>query len=154
MPGSPVGVAVMRSASGVSHGTLRLERNGGAVRIAGALTGLSPGSHGIHFHEVGRCDGPNFASAGAHLNPAGALHGLENPLGPHTGDLPNLTASPNGQAAVDVVSARVTLDSGSAADLFAGDGTALVIHARPDDQRSDPSGNSGDRIACGVVARG
>jgi Cu-Zn family superoxide dismutase len=152
-PAQPA-AAVMRSAAGVSHGTLRLERTGTGVRIAGTLTGLPAGPHGIHFHQVGRCEAPGFTSAGPHLNPVGALHGLENPLGPHSGDLPNVTVGADGRAVVDLVSTRVTLDDTGPADLLAGDGTALVIHANADDQRTDPSGNSGDRIACGVVARG
>jgi Cu-Zn family superoxide dismutase len=148
------GSALLRSPTGMSHGTLRLSRTGGGVRVAGTLIGLPPGTHGIHFHQVGRCDPPDFASAGAHLNPTGALHGLENPLGPHAGDLPNLAVNAAGEAVVDLTTARVTLDEERQRGLFAGDGTALVIHGNVDDQRTDPSGNSGDRIACGVVQRG
>ena len=154
MPAGGAGTAVMRSAAGASHGTLRLERTAAGVRVAGRLTGLPPGAHGIHFHQVGRCDRPDFTTAGAHLNPTGALHGLDNPLGPHAGDLPNLTVNAAGETAVDVTTPRVTLDATAPRGLFAGDGAALVIHANADDQRSDPSGNSGARIACGVVERG
>jgi Cu-Zn family superoxide dismutase len=145
--------AEMRSASGVRYGTLTLERSVAGVRIDGALTGVPPGVHGIHFHEVGRCEGPSFASAGAHVNPTGAQHGLENPRGPHAGDLPNLFANAAGQMVVDIATPRVTLTSDQPAGLFDTDGTALVIHANADDQRTDPSGNSGERIACGVVTR-
>ena len=144
----------MRSPSGASHGTLRLEQSGRGTRLRGSLTGLPPGVHGIHFHQVGRCDPPDFASAGPHFNPTNALHGLQNPLGPHAGDLPNITVNAAGEAAVDLVTTRVTPDPSSPRGLFGHDGTALVIHADPDDQHTDPAGNSGDRIACGVVTRG
>jgi superoxide dismutase, Cu-Zn family len=146
--------AEMRSASGVRYGTLTLERSVAGVRIAGALTGVPPGVHGIHFHQVGRCDAPDFATAGPHLNPAHAAHGLENARGPHAGDLPNLTANPAGQMLVDVATPRVTLDADPRVGLFDDDGTSLVIHANRDDQRTDPAGNSGARIACGVVTPG
>jgi Cu-Zn family superoxide dismutase len=146
--------AEMRSASGVRHGVLTLERSPAGVRIDGALTGVPPGVHGIHFHQVGRCDPPDFETAGVHLNPAGTQHGLQNPRGPHAGDLPNVTANTAGQMVVDIATARVTLDADPRVGLFDSDSTALVIHANADDQRTDPSGNSGARIACGVVHRG
>jgi superoxide dismutase, Cu-Zn family len=149
----PAGAVELRSASGASHGVLRIERDGAGVRVRGTLTGLPPGAHGLHFHQAGRCDPPDFATAGPHLNPTGALHGLQNPLGPHAGDLPNITADASGRAAVDHHSARVATDAGSPGGLFDADGTALVVHAAADDQRSDPAGNSGERIACGVVTR-
>jgi Cu-Zn family superoxide dismutase len=130
-----------------------LEQTGGGVRLRGALAGLPPGVHGIHFHGVGRCDPADFASAGPHFNPTNALHGFENPLGPHAGDLPNVTVNSAGQAAVDLTTTRVTADPSSPNGLLGGDGTALVIHADRDDQHTDPAGNSGARIACGVVQR-
>jgi superoxide dismutase, Cu-Zn family len=156
-PRAPVirsATAEMRSASGAQYGTLTLERSAAGVRISGALTGVPPGVHGIHFHQVGRCDAPDFATAGAHLNPANAAHGLQNPRGPHAGDLPNVTANAEGQMVVDIATPRVTLDTDARAGLFDADGTALVIHANADDQRTDPAGSSGPRIACGVVERG
>jgi Cu-Zn family superoxide dismutase len=146
--------AEMLSASGVRHGTLTFERGAAGVRIDGALTGVPPGVHGIHFHHVGRCDAPEFATAGPHLNPAGKAHGLENPRGPHAGDLPNVTANSAGQMVVDIGTTRVTLDTDARVGLFDSDGTAVVIHADADDQRTDPAGNSGARIACGVVRPG
>lgn len=146
-------VAEMRSATGVRFGTLTLSPGVAGVRIDGALTGVPAGVHGIHFHQVGRCDGPDFTSAGPHLNPGGAAHGLDNPRGPHAGDLPNVTANTNGQMIVDIATSRVTLSFTGSAALFDADGTALVIHADADDQRSDPAGNSGERIACGVITR-
>jgi Cu-Zn family superoxide dismutase len=145
--------AEMRSASGVRHGTLTLEPTAAGIRISGALTNLPEGTHGIHFHQVGRCDAPGFATAGAHLNPVGAQHGLENPRGPHAGDLPNVTANSAGQMVVDIATPRVTLSTDRPTGLFDADGTPLVIHANRDDQRTDPAGNSGERIACGVITR-
>jgi Cu-Zn family superoxide dismutase len=150
---SPAGTVVMRSASGASLGTLRLDQTGDGVRVRGTLTGLAPGVHGIHFHTVGRCDPPGFASAGPHFNPTNSLHGLQNPLGPHAGDLPNITVNVAGQAVVDLTTTRATFDPASPRGLVGGDGTALIVHADPDDQHTDPSGNSGARIACGVVRR-
>jgi superoxide dismutase, Cu-Zn family len=145
--------ADMRSASGARYGILTLSPSPAGVRIDGALTNMPPGVHGIHFHQVGRCDAPDFATAGPHLNPAGAQHGLEHPRGPHAGDLPNLSANAAGQMVVDVATPRVSLSTDRPAGLFDADGTALVIHADPDDQRTDPSGNSGERIVCGVITR-
>jgi superoxide dismutase, Cu-Zn family len=146
-------VAEMRSASGVRFGTLTLSPGVAGVRIDGALTGVPAGVHGIHFHQVGRCDGPDFTSAGPHLNPSGAEHGLDNPRGPHAGDLPNVTANVNQQMIVDMATSRVRLSVTGAGSLFDADGTALVMHADADDQRTDPAGSSGERIACGVITR-
>ena len=146
-------VAVVRDAAGTSLGALRFERTGAGARVTGMLTGLPEGAHGLHFHEVGRCDAPGFTSAGGHFNPAAKHHGLENPDGPHAGDLPSITVLSTGRVQVDLTTARVMLDSTSSSGLFDADGTALVVHAAPDDQHTDPSGNSGARIACGVVVR-
>jgi Cu-Zn family superoxide dismutase len=143
----------MRSASGASLGTLALSPSSAGVRITGNLTGLPPGVHGIHLHQVGRCDAPDFSSAGAHLNPAAARHGLENPEGPHAGDLPNVIVDDAGRAVIDLTSPRVTLDNAAPRGVFDADGTAIVVHAAADDQRTDPSGNSGARIACGILER-
>jgi Cu-Zn family superoxide dismutase len=125
----------------------------GVVHVDGQVRGLQPGSHGIHFHAVGRCDGAAslaFASAGAHYNPGNRRHGLSAPDGPHAGDAPNLTANSDGRGTVNFTTDRVTLTDGPAT-LNDADGSALVIHALGDDQVTDPSGNSGARIACGVV---
>ncbi len=123
---------------------------GGAVRVQVWAGGLPPGEHGIHVHAVGAC-APDFNAAGAHFNPDGAKHGLNNPAGPHAGDLPALMVGADGNGALDAVSPRIAL-AGGLRSLFDADGSALVIHAGPDDQLTDPTGNSGGRIACGVVA--
>jgi Cu-Zn family superoxide dismutase len=103
--------------------------------------------HGIHLHAIGRCEGPDFKSAGGHWNPAGHQHGRDNPMGAHLGDLPNFDVA--GQT---VASLTLPVGGITAADLADADGTALVIHADPDDYKTDPSGNSGARIACAVLA--
>ena len=111
-------------------------------------------AHGIHFHGVGKCDAGTtpFASAGPHFNPDAKQHGLENANGPHAGDMPSVTVEANGSANVTLTTSRVTLGEGPRSLLDA-DGSAIVLHAAPDDQRTDPSGNSGARIACGVITR-
>ncbi len=123
----------------------------GAVKIQVNVAGLmtEAGDHGIHTHAVGQCT-PDFKAAGGHFNPTNAQHGLNNPQGPHVGDLPNMQLTADGSGTYEATSDRVTLGSG-ANSLFDADGSALVIHAGPDDQVTDPSGNSGDRIACGVI---
>jgi Cu-Zn family superoxide dismutase len=151
--GAPRATASMRDASGNSVGVLELEQTAAGVRIAGGLTGLPPGTHGIHFHQVGRCDAPAFTTAGAHFNPANRKHGLENPAGPHAGDLLNVTIPASGTVLVELMSPRVTLDDASTTGIFDADGTTLIVHAMVDDQRTDPAGNSGARIACGIIAR-
>ncbi len=137
---------------GKSLGTLELATMGSGVHITGTLAGLPGGDHGIHIHTTGDCDAAGkFESAGPHFNPTDHKHGSENPEGPHAGDLPNLSVPPEGAGViVDLTAESVTLGEGDNS-LFDADGSAIVIHADPDDYRSDPSGNSGDRIACGVI---
>lgn len=134
------------NASGQSIGNVRAWQTAGGVSFHIAASGLPHGLHGIHVHSVGRCDPPDFASAGAHWNPAGKQHGLNNPAGPHAGDLPNVEVAANG-----VLGATVTLPGATMVSLLDADGAALVIHASADDYVTDPSGNSGARIACAVI---
>lgn len=137
------------NAAGQSVGTVSAWQTAGGVGLRIQAAGLPHGIHGIHVHAVGRCDGPKFESAGPHWNPASRKHGLSNPAGPHGGDLPNVTVAANG-----VLSTIVTVPGASlgAAGLGDSDGAALVIHAAADDNMTDPSGNSGDRIACAILA--
>jgi Cu-Zn family superoxide dismutase len=128
--------------SGEARGFASFTSDGQRTTIKVNAEGLPAGVHGIHLHAVGRCDGPKFESAGAHWNPAGKQHGKDNPQGAHVGDLPNLTAGADGKA-----SASFAIDG----DMADADGTALVIHAKADDYKTDPSGNSGARIACAVL---
>ncbi len=150
---SPGATAVMIGASGQPVGMLRLEQTSGGVRITGALAGLPAGTHGIHIHAVGKCDGPAFTTAGGHYDLAGHKHGLENPAGPHAGDMPNIVVAEGGSAVVDLTTPRVSLDGSAGPTLFDADGSAVVIHAAADDQRTDPAGNAGARIACGVITK-
>lgn len=127
----------------------------GIVHVNVHVEAISPGLHGTHIHAVGSCDGttvPPFASAGGHFNPGGGQHGLDNPAGPHAGDLPNLTVNEAGVGHLNATTDRVTLSPGWRS-LFDADGSALVIHADPDDQATDPTGNSGGRVACGIIQR-
>lgn len=127
-------------------GTVRAWQTAGGVSFHVSATGLPHGLHGIHVHSVGRCDPPDFASAGPHWNPLGRKHGLNNPAGPHAGDLPNVEVTANG-----VLSTTVVLAGASMSSLLDADGAALVIHANADDNMTDPAGNSGARIACAVI---
>jgi len=149
----PSAQAYMHASSGSVIGVLNFNPSQSGIHITGTLTGLPGGPHGVHLHAVGTCTGPDFASAGPHFNPASVHHGLNNPDGPHAGDLPNMIVSAEGKIDVDLTDPRVTLDTSPNGGLFDSDGTAIVIHAAQDDQKSDPSGNSGARIACGVIEK-
>ena len=142
--------AQIEDAEGNNVGTAQFTEGAGGVVVAVEARGLAPGEHGIHLHETGACDPPAFESAGGHINPAGAQHGLSNPQGPHAGDLPGLSVADDGTAAYQATTDRVTLSGGEGA-LLDDDGSAIVIHAAADDQATDPTGNSGDRVACGVA---
>jgi superoxide dismutase, Cu-Zn family len=144
-------VDLMNSRGEVTGHATFTQRPGG-VHIRVEATGLAPGAHGIHIHAVGTCEPPSFDSAGPHLNPDGKHHGLDNPSGPHAGDLPNLIVGADGTAHASFLDRHVTLGTGRHS-LFPAGGTSLVIHADPDDERSDPAGNAGPRIACGIIVR-
>jgi Cu-Zn family superoxide dismutase len=116
------------------------------------MSQLPPGQHALHVHAVGKCEAPDFKSAGPHFNPEGKKHGTQNPEGPHAGDLPNFEVSADGRAKTSVLATRVLLSDGTNS-LFQANGTSLVIHEKPDDNLNDPAGNAGTRIACGVVQR-
>lgn len=138
-------------AKGEPVGTAALAAENGGVRIRLSVRGLTPGEHGIHFHERGVCKPPDFTSAGGHFNPFGKKHGLLNPEGPHAGDLPNLVVGPDGRAEAIFFTPRVTLERGRPNSLLRPGGTALIIHEKRDDQRTDPTGNSGARVVCGEI---
>lgn len=134
-------------ASGQAIGTVRMWETPGAVSFRVEGDGLAVGRKGLHVHAVGRCDAPAFTTAGSHWNPASRKHGLSNPQGPHAGDLPNVPVAANGTLRETVV-----LTGASLSALRDADGSALVLHAAEDDNVTDPSGNSGDRIACAVLS--
>jgi Cu-Zn family superoxide dismutase len=160
-PPAPFAWAQIIDTAGEPVGSARFTQKRGTVRISAFAVGLTPGKHGIHIHTVGECD-PNavdpatgatvpFFTAGTHFNPYIKEHGLQNPRGPHAGDLPNLVAREDGVGSLRAKTGRVSLRPDVANSLFDSDRSALVIHAAEDDQRTDPTGNSGARIACGVI---
>jgi superoxide dismutase, Cu-Zn family len=144
--------AELRDANGRPAGMATLTQAPGGVRIVIDAKGMPPGPHGVHIHEVGKCEGPQFTTAGAHFNPEKKQHGTMNPQGPHGGDLPNLTVAADGTGRLETMTERITLGSG-ATSVFDADGSAIVVHAGPDDFKTDPTGNSGGRIACGVIVK-
>lgn len=140
--------AALRDAQGAEVGIATLTQEQGAVRLVAEVRGLTPGLHGIHVHARGMCTPPDFASAGGHFNPTSQQHGTLNPRGPHAGDWPNLEVGPDGRGRFDAVSPHLTLIGAGGVQS---DSTALVVHAQRDDQLTDPAGNAGARIACGVL---
>lgn len=138
-------------ANGESVGSAELTEEDEGVTVKVVAEGLPEGSHGFHFHETGKCELPDFESAGSHFNPTDTEHGLDNESGPHAGDLPNLVVEEDGTVDEEILAENVTLKEGEENSLFQEGGTALVIHSDEDDGVSQPAGDAGDRIVCGVI---
>jgi superoxide dismutase, Cu-Zn family len=149
-------MVMLKDASGkdVGMATLSDGPGGKGVKVKASLKGLPAGEHALHFHATAKCEAPGFTSAGGHFNPANSHHGINNDQSPkpHAGDMANFTVGPKGTAKLNFVNDAVTLGDG-ANSLFANGGTAMVVHAKADDLKSDPSGNAGDRIACGTITK-
>lgn len=141
----------LRDVDGKPVGTVELTEEEDALRIMVDAKNLPEGLHGFHFHEKGVCEAPDFESAGGHFNPTGAIHGLDHEEGPHAGDLPNLEVGPDGTVKEEFFVDNLTLLAGEENTLYTESGTSLIIHAEADDGKTQPSGNSGSRIACGVI---
>ena len=151
--GSPVykASAVLKDATGKEIGLATFSATPSGTLLDLNLIAAQPGVHAIHVHAVGKCEPPDFKSAGPHFNPDQTRHGIMSPEGPHAGDLPNIHVPADGKLEVEFLNPVVTLSQESA--LLDADGSSIVIHAGPDDYKTDPAGNSGDRIACGVIAK-
>jgi Cu-Zn family superoxide dismutase len=143
-----VAIATLVDSTGAQIGIASLTDSAGAGRLGVSVAGLPPGAHGLHIHAAGTCTPPGFESAGPHFNPDGKQHGLRNPEGPHAGDLPDLQVGANGSADTTYTVSPDLIRAGPRFVLQPG-GTAIVVHAGPDDGMTDPSGNSGSRVACG-----
>lgn len=149
--GTTLATAVLVNASGQNVGSAEIVQRGEGLMLVARVSAQAVGDHGIHLHTTGKCEAPAFTSAGGHLNPGAHQHGSLNPAGPHVGDLPNIAVASDGTGAVESRLPGTTAEI--IASMFDSDGTAVVLHAGPDDYKTDPSGNSGGRIACGALER-
>ena len=149
-PPGRTAAADVRDAGGITMARASVSQLGDSLRVNVEAMGMRPGTYGVHLHTTGRCDPPGFTTAGPHWNPTAQQHGKNNPQGMHKGDLPNLAVGTDGRGSFEVTIAGALI-AGEANALLDGDGAAVVLHASADDYRTDPSGNSGGRIACGVL---
>jgi Cu-Zn family superoxide dismutase len=143
--------ATLRNLTGKEVGRVSARETPTGLLLQIEITGIEPGQHAVHFHEVGKCE-PPFESAGAHANPGGKAHGFLQNAGPHAGDLPNIYVEQTGNARIELIAPQLALSGSSG--LLDDNGSALIVHEKPDDYRTDPAGASGGRIACGVLQRG
>lgn len=150
---APTASAKLASADGGGRGMATVTQAGDGLHVVVKAQGLMPGIHAVHIHTTGQCTAPDFTSAGGHWNPAARQHGKDNPAGMHMGDMPNMTVGPDGTGAIEYHIADGTISEG-AMPLLDADGAAVVVHAKADDYMSDPAGNAGGRVACGVLAAG
>jgi superoxide dismutase, Cu-Zn family len=145
--------AALKDAHGRDVGTVELIEAPTGVLLKLMVKGLTPGGHAVHIHAIGKCE-PPFESAGGHFNPATKKHGLLVPQGHHAGDMPNLHVLESGEASIEILNPTITLQNDKPNSVFSPTGTSIVIHAGVDDYKSDPAGNAGGRVACGVIQQG
>jgi len=142
--------APLKNGEGKEVGSVNLAQTSQGVLLNVAVKGLPPGEHAFHVHDVGKCE-PPFTSAGGHFNPGGKKHGMMSPEGQHAGDMPNLHIPQSGDLTVEVLNVNITLEKDKPNSVFDADGSAVIIHAGSDDYKTDPTGEAGGRIACGVI---